>query len=464
MQSREPRAGVGKAHPIAGWGGVPTAESVSVRPDSVSRLAEWVACAEVRDWIARGLGRAYGDSAINDGGGVLRLTGLDRLLDFDPETGVLDCEAGVSLTDVIETFLPRGFFLHTSPGTRFVTVGGAIAADVHGKNHHHAGGFGVCVLDLTLLLADGRLVRCSPQENVDLFHATIGGMGLTGVIVRARIRLRRVASAYYRVRTHRLRDLDAALEAFATHDGDAPCSVAWIDCLARGRALGRSVLMLGREASPDELPRALRSRPYEVARRLRPPVPFLLPKQALNPATVAAFNEAYWLTHRGGERLIDYDTHWYPLDRVPHWNRIYGKRGFVQYQAWLPRRSSRDGLIALLEAISASRRASFLSVLKSCGPASPGLLSVLDDGHTLALDLPYDGAPLHALFGQLDAILLRHGGRLYLAKDALTTRESFTAMAPRLAEFRAVKDRVDPAQRFSSSQARRVGLVGGERR
>lgn len=458
------RLAVGPSRPLSGWGRYPIARCATARPDSARRLAELVARGDVHDWIPRGLGRAYGDSSLNDGGGVLDVTALDRLLGFDLDTGVLECEAGASLEDVIATFLPRGFFLHTSPGTKFVTVGGAIAADVHGKNHHRDGGFGACVLGLSLLLADGSVVRCAPDERSDLFDATVGGMGLTGVILTARIRLRRVRSAYYHVAYRRMKHLDAALEAFHESDALSPYSVAWIDCLAGGSALGRSVLMLGREAAPDELPHAQRSRPFHVSPRIRPPVPVDLPHFALSPATVRAFNEAFWISHRDTERIVDYDAYWYPLDRVQHWNRIYGSRGFVQYQAWLPRRSSRAGLVELLETISQSRRASFLGVLKSSGPASPGLLSYLDDGHTLALDLPYSGAPLHELFKRLDVILLRHGGRLYLSKDALTTRETFRAMYPGFDEFRRVKMHVDPEQRFSSSQARRVGLVEDARR
>jgi decaprenylphospho-beta-D-ribofuranose 2-oxidase len=451
---------------LSGWGRCLVETCSVARPTDVGRLAELVAGGRSDpdrepgppDWIPRGLGRAYGDSSLNAGGGVLDLTRLDRLLAFDPETGVLECEAGVSLADVIATFLPRGFFLHTSPGTKHVTVGGAIAADVHGKNHHHDGSFRACVRSLRLLLADGSLVECSPAERGDLFDATVGGMGLTGVIVSARIRLRRQPTAYYRVRYRRTTNLDAALEAFAESDASYRYSVAWIDCLARGAHLGRSVLMLGRDAEVADLPPARRAEPLRVAPVWRPSVPVPLPGVALNPLTVRAFNAAFWARHRDGERTEDFDRYWYPLDRVGGWNRIYGARGFVQYQAWLPRASSRAGLVELLEAISASRRASFLAVLKACGPANASPLSYLDTGHTLALDLPY-GDDVPALFDRLDAILLRHGGRLYLAKDALTSPERFAAMYPRLEAWRKVKEAVDPGRRFASSQARRLGLV-----
>ncbi len=427
------------------------------RPSSLERLQETVLRGGDSSYVARGLGRSYGDPALNRDAGVLVQTALRRIVAFDAERGVIECEGGVSLEQIILHALPAGWFLPTSPGTKFVTVGGAIAADVHGKNHHAAGSFGRFVEALTLLLASGELLRCSPTEHPELFWATVGGMGLTGVIVSARVRLHRVETSYFRVTHRRNKDLDESLSCLQETDRAHRYSVAWIDCLASGRSLGRSVLMLANDGRADDLPPRLRRRPLALPRRLKKPVPFDLPGWTLNRLTVKAFNAAYFALHGDRERYEDYDEFFYPLDSVLRWNRIYGRRGFVQYQALLPRESARAGLIALLERIARSGRASFLAVLKSSGEASPAPLSYLYPGTTLALDFP--NAPgLRELTDELDQLLLRHGGRLYLAKDSMMRAETFRAMYPRLDEFRAVKARFDPNQRFSSSQARRLGI------
>jgi FAD/FMN-containing dehydrogenase len=387
----------------------------------------------------------------------------------------------VSFADVIEHFLPRGWFLPTTPGTKFVTVGGAIAADVHGKNHHVDGSFGNFVVDLRLLLANGDVLDCSPAQNADVFWATVGGMGLTGVIVSTRFRLHRVESAWYDVTYHRTANLDDTLECFADTDAAYRYSVAWIDCLARGGSLGRSVAMLANEARATDLPASLagaagglsasasnpegrfnrrsRSSCLVVPRKRGKSVPVNLPGWVLNPLSVRAFNELYYATHRDGRQFVDFDSFFYPLDGVHRWNRIYGKRGFVQYQALFPRDTSRAGLVELLERITASRKGSFLAVLKTTGAANPGLLSFPKPGVTLALDFPHTGDDLAALLCECDEIVLRHGGRLYLAKDALTTPHAFAAMYPRLPEFREIKHRLDPQNRFVSSQARRLRIV-----
>jgi decaprenylphospho-beta-D-ribofuranose 2-oxidase len=443
---------------LSGWGLCPVERCQVAGPDSLSSLQAAVANRNQPDVIARGLGRAYGDSALNRERGVLLQTRRDCILAFDARSGILECEAGVSLADVIGCFLPRGWFLPTTPGTKFVTVGGAIAADVHGKNHHVDGSFGRHVLDLKLLTAAGSVLHCSPGEHPDLFWATVGGMGLTGVIVSARVQLIPVETAYYNVTYRRTKNLDESLECFASTDRDFRYSVAWIDCLASGRTLGRSVVMLANHARPDELPSRAADDPLAVPSRRDKSAPFFFPSFVLNSQSVRAFNALYYATHSDRQQIVDYDAFFYPLDRVHHWNRIYGRRGFVQYQALFPLETSRRGLIELLERVAASRRASFLAVLKTCGAASPGMLSYLHPGHTLALDLANTGN-LASLVHELDEVLLRHGGRLYLAKDAMMTPDVFRQMYPRLAEFRAVKDQVDPERRFSSSQARRVGIV-----
>lgn len=443
---------------LSGWGRYPVERCQVAQPDTLGDLQAAVTAPGTGPLIARGLGRAYGDSALNRDQRVLVQTRRDCFLSFDPQQGILECEAGVSLAEIIRCLLPRGWFLPTTPGTKFVTLGGAIAADVHGKNHHVDGSFGVHVLDLKLLTASGEILCCSPSERPEVFWATVGGMGLTGVIVSARLRMLPVETAWCDVTYRRTPDLDAALSCFAASDRQYRYSVAWIDCLARGRDVGRSVVMLANHARAGDLPHSAAPSPLLVPRRGGPSVPCELPGFLLNPYSVRAFNALYYRAHGDGRRLVDIDTFFYPLDRIAHWNRIYGRRGFVQYQALFPPQTSRAGLVELLERIAASRRASFLAVLKSSGAASPGMLSYLYPGHTLALDLKMT-ADLPALTRELDQIVLKHGGRLYLAKDALMGPDVFQAMYPRLAEFRAVKEQVDPEQRFSSSQARRVGII-----
>jgi FAD/FMN-containing dehydrogenase len=445
--------------PLSGWGNHPVERCHVTRPESVEALQEIVARGSCTDYIARGLGRAYGDSAINGGRGVIVQTLLDRFVAFDERTGVLECEAGVSIEAIIHYLLPRGWFVPTTPGTKHVTIGGAIAADIHGKNHHADGSFGSYVDELRLLLADGSIATCTPSGPLrDLFWATVGGFGLTGIILSAKVRLMKIETSYFEVRYVRGKNLEETLRNLHATNDQYRYSVAWVDCLARGSSLGRSVLMLSNGADVDRLPEKIRRRPLEVREPLKAIVPIQLPSFVLNPYSLRAFNTAFYAAHPDKTAFVDYDAYYYPLDRVLHWNRVYGKRGFVQYQALFPHATADRGLEALLERVATSRRASFLGVLKTSGPANPSPLSYLFEGLTLALDLPFT-SDLPALATELDRILLEHGGRLYLAKDTLTTKEAFRAMYPRLPELVRIKERVDPNRRFVSSQARRVGIV-----
>lgn len=443
--------------PLSGWGRFPSEDCNVFRPEKRRELETILEESELPHFIARGLGRSYGDTAINGGGGVISFLRLNRMLSFDDEDGILECEAGVSLAEIVETFLPRGWFLPVTPGTKFVTVGGAIANDVHGKNHHRDGTFGAHVLDLTLLTPKGKVMTCSPKSHEDVFWATVGGIGLTGLILTARVRLQRVESAYLRVDYRRLPDIHATLSAIQETDADYQYSVAWVDCLARGKSLGRSVLMLGNHAGPGELG-SRKGEPFKVRAKHKPGVPFDFPGLVLNPLSIKAFNAAFYAMHPTSQgKIIDYDTYFYPLDSIHNWNRIYGKRGFTQYQATFPV-GHEEGLIGLLERLSAASCASFLAVLKRFGPQGPGLLSYPFEGYTLTLDIPIR-AGLLAFLSDCDKHVLKHGGRLYLAKDVNTHPDVFAAMYPRLAEFRTVRRKVDPNSRLSSRMARRLRLA-----
>jgi len=441
---------------LTGWGNNPRQACNVYRPERPRDVGGIVREAQERSLLARGLGRSYGDAALNESNGVILQTRLNRMLAFDDVEGTLTCEAGLSFAEIIDVFLPRGWFLPVTPGTKFVTVGGAIAADVHGKNHHRDGSIGNFVQEIELLMASGEVLICSRESNANAFWATIGGMGLTGFILRATIRLMRVESAYLSVSYRKAANLDAALEISQAEDERFEYSVAWIDCLASGGSLGRSILIRGNHAPASAAPDT--AAPFGVRLARRKTVPFMLPGGVLNSLTVGAFNGQFYRNHDDREVMVDYDRFFYPLDSIGHWNRLYGRRGFAQYQVLFPLETSRRGLIALLEALSASKRPSFLSVLKRTGSASGGILSFPFPGQTLALDLPLRRDLPEFLRG-LDRIVLEHGGRLYLAKDAFTTSETFAAMYPQLGRFREIKRELDPENRLSSSQARRLRIV-----
>lgn len=442
---------------LSGWGRHPVEAATLSVPETTLDAESLVRTGTHERLIARGLGRAYGDAALCRDGMIVRTERLDRFIAFDAATGVLEAEAGVSFAEIIRTFLPKGWFLPTTPGTKFVTVGGAVAADVHGKNHHRVGSFGSFVESIDLVVGDGTTLRCSRQEHPALFFATLGGMGLTGFILRARFRLVPVETSRVTVAYRKARDLERALGIFEEGDRNCEHSVAWIDCMAGGGSLGRSIVMQGSPTPRSDLPAA--ADPLALPRRRPRSVPFTPPVSLLSPWSVRAFNAAFYNVHGDTTKIVDLDAFFYPLDGILHWNRLYGPRGFVQYQAFFPRATSREGLVRLLECIVASGAASFLAVLKSCGEADGGLLSYLEPGHTLALDLPYRPNATDELCRKLDAILLDHGGRLYLAKDALTSSSALRRMYPRLEQFLDVKRRYDPGNRFVSSQSLRLGIV-----
>ncbi|MBI2529125.1 MAG: FAD-binding oxidoreductase [Candidatus Rokubacteria bacterium] len=440
-----------RLEPVAGWGRRLGRRGRVARPERLGAPPPAERCL-----LARGLGRAYGDAAVpsSEAALVLETTRADRILGWDPHTGRLRCEAGLSVGEMLRLFLPRGWFPPVTPGTRHVTVGGCVACDVHGKNHHRDGSFGRFVERLTVLVADGRLVDCGPDLERELFLATVGGMGLTGLIVEATLRLRPVESPWMAVETEGVPDLAAMVAGLAASARQWPYTVGWIDCLARGRALGRGVLMRGRHATCAEAgtrapaPR----RPWRV--------PADAPEWLLSPLLMRGFNRMYHWTHGGRprQRLVPHESFFYPLDAVGDWNRMYGRRGFLQYQCVVPRAAGPGALSRLLERLAAAGAASFLAVIKDCGPAGEAYLSFPLEGMTLALDLPYRGPATEALVHDLNAAVIEAGGRIYLAKDAVTRAADFEKMMPRLKEWQAVRDRWDPERRFRSAQS--VRLLG----
>ena len=441
---------------LSGWGRYPVLNCRVARLRRCGELRPLLA--DHRTLIARGNGRAYGDAALNPDL-TLSMLAMDRLQAFDADTGLLTCQAGVLLSDVLATFVPRGWFPPVVPGTGLVTVGGMIAADVHGKNHHRDGSFGAHVESLTLATADGEVRRCGRAENADLFRATLGGMGLTGVILSASFRLRRIESAYVSAETVATRDLDDTMALFEA-SGDRPFSVAWIDCQARGAGLGRSLVSRGAWLPRSALPRRLASNPLRPAPAARLAAPVDAPGALLNRTSIRLFNALYYRRGhlRGGERPTHYRSFFFPLDGIGAWNRLYGRRGFVQYQCVLPKQEGPRGLAALLACVAAAGQGPFLTVLKLFGPAGEGPMSFPMEGHTLALDFPMR-AGTAALLGRLDAITHDHGGRVYLAKDACAAPERVRQGYPRLDEFNAVRTGADGgAHRFASALSRRLGL------
>lgn len=439
---------------MSGWGNYPKVPCEVRGVDSGARLASMF---DPQGTIARGLGRSYADQAVVDEGMVLSLGGLDRFTEFDDETGVLSCEAGVSLAEIIRTFAPRGWFPMITPGTKHVTVGGCIANDVHGKGHHADGCFSRCVLDFDLVLADGQSVRCSPQHNEDLFWATCGGLGLTGVITRVSMKLRPIETTYFRQQAIVVDSLAALLDAFE-QTREHLYSVAWIDPLATGAALGRGVLTVGDHAARGDLPAGLAARPLAVGPRRKLGVPFHLPNFSLNQLTLRALNRIIGRLQAGGGELSHYEKFFYPLDAVSNWNRGYGTRGFTQYQFVVPLEDGEQRMRPILECIASSGFMPFLNVLKKFGPQGLGHLSFPFEGYTFAIDFPIS-RDLSVLMQRLDAMVIDAGGRVYLGKDAFLHADSMHAMYPRLQEWLAIKRRVDPDEVFRSHLSSRVGLT-----
>ncbi|MEP2827803.1 FAD-binding oxidoreductase [Parvibaculum sp.] len=439
---------------LSGWGRYPVLEARTYRPRSMDALRNLVLSEP--SLIARGNGRAYGDSAINTSA-TIETQYLNRMIAFDSASGQLVAEAGVLLGDIITAFLPRGWFQMVTPGTKFVTLGGAIAADVHGKNHHKDGSFRSCVDWIDVMGPDGEIRRCSPKDNPTLFDHTLGGMGLTGIILRAAIRLQSVETAWIRQTTIAAPNLNAAMAAFESTQ-DATYSVAWIDCLGTGANLGRSLVMLGEHAVRADLSPQQAQTPFRTKPKRKLSVPIDFPAFVLNSLTVRAFNALYYWAgaRKTGTQLVDWDSYFYPLDAIQGWNRIYGQNGFAQFQCALPLDRSESGLTAMLSEIAKAGSGSFLAVLKRFGKQHSAF-SFPMEGYTLALDFPVTPKTL-ALLERLDQITISHGGRFYLAKDSRMSSTTLRASDPRAAEFQAHRDSQGFNSRFRSAQSERLDL------
>jgi FAD/FMN-containing dehydrogenase len=441
----------------AGWGRNQAVRHRVARPANAVALAAILRESGTGPVLAYGCGRSYGDVALNPDGLLIDCRGLDRFIAFDRSTGRLTCEAGVRLADILAVLCrpePQGggFFLPVSPGTRFVSVGGAIANDVHGKNHHALGSFGSHVESFELLRSDGRVLRCSAADNPELFAATIGGLGLTGLILRATLRLRRVEGLAVEVEDIRFGSLDEFFSLSGESDGAWEYTAAWIDCFAMGAALGRGIFSRARHApGQGTLP---------LPRDPRLTVPLTPPFPAVTGFSTRAFNALYWrrLGRSGiARRVGSYEPVLYPLDAVGSWNRLYGPKGFFQFQSVVPPRDARDVVAMMLREIAIAGEGSMLAVLKLFGNRpSPGLLSFPMEGAALALDFANRGEGTFRLLRRLERITLEAGGRIYPAKDSLMSAHAFRRGYPGAERFR---DAMDPA--FSSAFARRIGLRPG---
>ncbi len=412
-----------------------------------------------RGGIARGLGRSYGDPAQNGGGHVLRLAPGSIVVDEQACTATVG--AGVSLDDVLRVIVPRGFFVPVTPGTRYVTIGGAVASDIHGKNHHLDGSFGNHVTNIRMMLADTTVVDVGPDDDPELFWATVGGMGLTGLMLEVTFRLLPIETSRISVDTYRLDSLDDVMTEMVASESDFRYSVAWLDLLATGRRVGRGVLTNGAHAVTDQLDPAASNEPLCYAADQIAVMPPLVPPQGvINKLTVKAFNEMWFRKaprQRTGE-LQSIPTYFHPLDLVGNWNRVYGAEGFVQYQFHVPD-DAVDTMVSIIHRLAAAQLPIFMTVLKRFGPGNPAPLSFPQSGWQLAVDIGVAHRRIGTLLGEFDRMVLAVGGRHYLAKDASMSAETFRRGYPRLAEWQAVRERVDPAGIWASDQSRRLGLT-----
>lgn len=429
---------------LEGWGRLPVPGRELLSPNLEEITKDAV--------LSRGLGRSYGDSSLpacaEDKIAATRLA--DRILAFEPESGILRAEAGLSLAELNRLFIPRGFFTPVTPGTKFVTLGGMVASDVHGKNHHREGCFGAHVRSLRVRLADNSIIDCSPEEHPDLFHGTIGGMGLLGHILEVEVQMRAIPSSFISMQSERVRDIDEFLAALSRASKLWPMTVGWIDCLSQGSSLGRGILIAGRWANEEETAGLSPKTTKELA------LPFELPSFILNGFTASVFNSFYYWSHleHREEKLVAPDPFFYPLDAILHWNRAYGSRGFTQYQCVLPRSAGAEAVREFMALLTKLRCASPLCVIKDCGPEGRGTLSFPMEGTSIAVDIAIS-PDIQRVVDTLNELVIATGGRIYLTKDRFTRREHFRAMEPRLDDFLALREKWN-AKRLRSAQSLRL--------
>lgn len=402
---------------ITNWGNFPVVEKEMKSEDSLQKIKDFVL--SHKEVIARGNGRCYGDASLGEN--IFSTKRLNKFIGFDKIEGVLECEAGVLLSDILEISVPQGYFLNVTPGTKFVSVGGAIASDVHGKNHHSEGCFSEYVLEFKLMKENAEVITCSREENTEDFWATVGGMGLTGIILSAKIKLRNIETAYIRQESIKADNLDEIFQLFEESEGWL-YNVAWIDCLQKGENIGRSILMRGYHALREELPPKLHKNPLKNPRKIMPTIPFYFPSWVLNSFTIKIFNWLYYnkQTKKSVEGFVHYEPFFYPLDVINEWNKIYGKKGFIQYQMVIPKEKGKEGMRKILETIADSGNGSFLAVLKLFGKNNPKAYNSFPmEGYTLALDFKVNNK-LKYLVEELDKIVEEFGGRIYLTKDSMS--------------------------------------------
>jgi decaprenylphospho-beta-D-ribofuranose 2-oxidase len=434
---------------ISNWNNYPVVEADEISFDYDPELSEKLNGSAT---IPHGNGRCYGDASLS--ACVINTLRFDKILSFDIDQGIITCQSGLLLSDLLQVIVPRGWFLPVTPGTKFITIGGAVASDVHGKNHHVDGSFSRHVRTITVLTGIGKMT-CDREHHADLFWATCGGLGLTGVILEVTFQLKKIETSFMRQKQIKAENLDEVMVLFAEYS-DYTYSVAWIDCLKTGARSGRSILILGEHASLLEVPRT-KTRLVAKEKSLLS-VPFNLPSFFLNEWSVKAFNAMYYAKNYSKvmDGHIHYDGFFYPLDSVLHWNRIYGRRGFVQYQCVLPLKSSREGLQKILQRINKMGMGSFLAVLKLFGEQD-NLISFPMEGYTLALDFPMK-AGLMRFLDDLDEVVADYGGRIYLSKDARMKKEVFWETYPHAEHFKLVLRKYDPANRFVSNLSKRLML------
>ena len=439
---------------LSGWSKYPIKNTEVLKPKNENELIQALGKGQL---IARGNGRSYGDSSIGLQK-TIDMKNFNRIISFDNEKGYLIAESGVILKDIIKKILPHGWFPYVTPGTKFATLGGMIAANIHGKNHHIDGNFSNFVQWVDLINSDGKLIRCSKNENSEIFEWTTGGMGLTGIILKASIKLRPIKTAWIKQKVIATKSLDETINLFESFK-NATYSVAWIDCLQKNNEnIGRSIFTIGEHAELEDLDKNKKKTPFKVSKKINLTMPIYLPSWVLNVWTIKIFNFIYYWSNKIKKTysLIDWDSYFYPLDKILEWNKMYGRRGFAQFQCVIPKKHSRTGLLEILKIMSETKIGSFLTVLKKFGPEQ-GKFSFPMDGYTIAMDFPINNKTL-ALMNRLDDITSKYGGRIYLAKDSRMSKDTLFKTEKRLVNLKNFRKKIDTKRKFESAQSSRLGI------